>query len=97
MCSVDLEKKRSAGVSGGSRIKPYQESFVDPSINGTVIDMVHFTAGGQSVICYATTRGKLCGLDLRSNENVWELTNNPKHGECVCVCGGGGGAGTALC
>ena len=42
--------------------------------------MASFTAGGQDVICFATTGGKLCGLDLRSNEMVWELTNEAKYG-----------------
>ena len=80
---MDIDKKRSSGASSGSRTKPLQESFVEPSTYGTVVDMSHFTAGGQNVICFATTRGKLCGLDLRSNEHVWELTNNPKFGKSV--------------
>ena len=46
--------------------------------------MASFTAGGQDVICFATSRGKLCGLDLRSNEMVWELTNEAKYGMYVC-------------
>ena len=45
--------------------------------------MASFTAGGQDVVCFATTRGKLCGLDLRSNRMVWELTNEAKYGTCT--------------
>ena len=89
---IDKEKKRSAtsastlstiSNTSGGRVKPLQESYVDPSENGLVIDMAHFTAGGQNVLCYATTKGRLCGLDLRSNDTVWSLTNNPKFGECA--------------
>ena len=57
------------------------ESLVDPYERGAIVDMANFTAGGQNVICYCTTRGKLCGLDLRSNNTVWELSNNAKFGE----------------
>ena len=45
--------------------------------------MASFTAGGQDVICFATTGGKLCGLDLRSNQMVWELTNEAKYGMII--------------
>ena len=53
---------------------------MDPVHYGTVVEMASFTAGGQDVVCFATTGGKLCGLDLRSNEMVWELTNEAKYG-----------------
>ena len=70
--------------SSGARKNLLHESTVDPYKCGTIVDMAHFTAGGQNVICYATTHGKLCGLDLRSSdERVWELTNNAKFGECL--------------
>ena len=40
----------------------------------------------HEVICYATSMGKLCGLDLRSNRPAWELTNSAKFGEfCIGV------------
>ena len=58
---------------------------MDPNENGLVVDMAHFTAGGQNVLCYVTTKGWLCGLDLRSNDTVWSLTNNPKFGECTSL------------
>ena len=57
------------------------ESLIDPYERGTIVDMANFTAGSQNVLCYCTTRGKLCGLDLRSNNTVWELSNNAKFGE----------------
>lgn len=56
------------------------DSKVDPADYGTAVEMASFTAGGQDVICFATTRGKLCGFDLRSNQMVWELTNEAKYG-----------------
>jgi len=54
---------------------------VDPNNNGYFVDMATFTAGGQEVICYATSMGQLHGLDLRSGKYAWELTNNAKYGE----------------
>ena len=89
---IDRERKRTATSStitsitttistgSSSRVKSLLESYVDPRENGVVVDMAHFTAGGQAVLCYATTKGRLCGLDLRSNDTVWSLTNNPKFG-----------------
>ena len=47
---------------------------------GYVVDMATFTAGGQNVLCLATTGGKLCGLDLRTSKLAWDLTNSPKYG-----------------
>lgn len=93
VCSIDVDKeKRRSGTnvtiasttsssSGNNRVKPLLESFVDPTADGQVVEMAHFTAGGQNVLCYVTTKGRLCGLDLRSNETVWRLTNNPKFGQ----------------
>ena len=89
---IDRERKRAAtsstissittttSSSSSSRIKSLLESYVDPRENGVVVDMAHLTAGGQAVLCYATTKGRLCGLDLRSNGTTWSLTNNPKFG-----------------
>ena len=88
---IDRERKRAATSStissitttasiSSSRVKSLLESYVDPRENGVVVDMAHLTAGGQAVLCYATTKGRLCGLDLRSNDTVWSLTNNPKFG-----------------
>lgn len=69
--------------SGQNRRQLLLDSRVDPANYGTVVEMASFTAGGQDVICFATTRGKLCGLDLRSNRMVWELTNEAKYGTCT--------------
>lgn len=85
---IDKERKRAGTTatitsitsSSNNRVKPLLENYVEPSVDGQVVDMAHFTAGGQNVLCYVTTKGKLCGLDLRSNETIWRLTNNPKFG-----------------
>jgi WD40 repeat protein len=90
---VDKERRRSgtsatiastasssSSSASGNRVKPLLESFVDPAAEGQVVEMAHFTAGGQNLLSYVTTKGRLCGLDLRSNETVWRLTNNPKFG-----------------
>ena len=66
--------------SGQIRKQLLLDSRMDPARYGTVVEMASFTAGGQDVICFATTGGKLCGLDLRSNQMVWELTNEAKYG-----------------
>ena len=34
----------------------------DMSTNGSFVDMATFNAGGQEVICYATSMGQLHGL-----------------------------------
>lgn len=83
---IDKDKKRagtSSTLTSNNRVKPLLESYVDPNDTGVVVDMAHFTAGGQNVLCYVTGKGRLCALDLRSNNTVWSLTNNPKFGECV--------------
>lgn len=72
-----VEKVPASGV--GRKVVLF-ESLVDISECGTIVDMAHFSAGGQNTICYATTKGKLCGWDFRSNRTVWELTNSAKHG-----------------
>ena len=72
--------------SGQNRRQLLLDSRVDPANYGTVVEMASFTAGGQDVVCFATTRGKLCGLDLRSNRMVWELTNEAKYGTYMYVC-----------
>ena len=66
--------------TGQSRRQLLLDSRVDPANYGMVVELASFTAGGQDVVCFATTRGKLCGLDLRSNQMVWELTNEAKYG-----------------
>ena len=45
------------------------------------IDFVVFLPlGAQSVLAYATVNGYICGLDLRSNKEVWKLRNDAKSG-----------------
>ncbi len=77
---LSLETMKQKATSGARR-QLLLESTVDTHKYGTIVDMAQFTAGGQNVICLATTRGKLCGLDLRCNDIAWELTNNAKFGE----------------
>ncbi|XP_069112623.1 phosphoinositide 3-kinase regulatory subunit 4-like isoform X1 [Argopecten irradians] len=47
---------------------------------GQVVDITHFDTGAQSVLAYATVNGYLIGRDLRCNEEVWKLKNDPKTG-----------------
>ena len=39
------------------------------------------TCGGQNVLVFVTTKGHLCGLDLRIPNLVWDLENDPRHGK----------------
>lgn len=79
--SLSVQSKKSGQI----RKQLLLDSRVDPANYGTIVEMASFTAGGQDVICFATTRGKLCGLDLRLNQMVWELTNEAKYGMCTYV------------
>lgn len=76
MSSIDARK-----IGGSSKRQLILETSVDSAENGDVVDMATFSAGGDEVICYATSMGKLCGLDLRANRPAWELTNSAKFGE----------------
>ena len=42
------------------------------------------TCGGQNVLAFVTTKGHLCGLDLRIPNLVWDLENNHRHGKSFC-------------
>ena len=42
------------------------------------------TCGGQNVLAFVTTKGHLCGLDLRILNLVWDLENDPRHGKSFC-------------
>ena len=37
------------------------------------------------VISFVTTKGKLCGLDLRMQELAWDLKNDPKYGTYIVI------------
>ena len=42
------------------------------------------TCGGQNVLAFVTTKGHLCGLDLRIPNLAWDLENDPRHGKSFC-------------
>ena len=48
-----------------------------------MVEMATFSTGGEELVCYATSMGKLAGLDLRSGKPAWELSNSSKFGEAV--------------
>ena len=35
---------------------------------GSVVDMNEVTTGGQNILAFVTSRGHICGLDLRAKE-----------------------------
>lgn len=74
---LSIETKK---VGGSSKRQLVLDTVVDSVEYGRVMDMATFSTGGQELICYATSMGKLCGLDLRSSTVAWELTNNAKFG-----------------
>ena len=76
-CSI--EPKKTSG--GGSKRQLVLETRVDPTEQGTVVDMSTFSTGGEEVLCYSTSMGKLAGLDLRSGKLAWELSNSAKFGK----------------
>ena len=42
------------------------------------------TCRGQNVLAFVTTKGHLCGLDLRIPNLAWDLENDPRHGKSFC-------------
>ena len=77
-------------VGGSNKRQLLLDTTIDPTENGTIIDMATFVNGGEEVICFATTMGKLYGLDIRSNKPAWDLKNSAKFGK---ERGGGEGRG----
>lgn len=53
---------------------------IDKEDLGNIVDISYFDTGAQSVLVYATVNGYLIGWDLRSNEEIWRLKNEPKTG-----------------
>ncbi len=56
---------------------------LDLNKHGSVVDMSEVTSGGQNILAFVTSGGRLCGLDLRSKELAWDLENDPKYGTYV--------------
>ena len=76
----DLETSKAL-IRNIHRTQTLRNQFsLDPVTHGTVVDLAQFASGGQNILCLATTRGKLCGLDLRTNKEAWDLTNNGRFG-----------------
>ena len=53
---------------------------LDPYLHGSIVEMSEMTCGGQNVLAFITTKGHLCGLDLRTPNLAWDLENDPRHG-----------------
>ena len=58
---------------------------MDVEKTGVVVEMAHFTSGGQNIVCCCSNKGKLFGVDLRCGERVWNLSNNVKYGKLSCA------------
>ena len=48
-----------------------------------MVEMSEMTCGGQNVLAFVTTKGHLCGLDLRIPNLAWDLENDPRHGKSL--------------
>ncbi|RIA90300.1 hypothetical protein C1645_712201 [Glomus cerebriforme] len=50
-------------------------------LNGEyAVAMEHYETGTESILLYATSKGNICGLDLRIMEIVWTFKNPKSHG-----------------
>ena len=58
---------------------------LDPKEQGSIVEINEISSGGQNVISFVTTKGKLCGLDLRMQELAWDLKNDPKYGTYIVI------------
>ncbi|KAJ3044348.1 Serine/threonine-protein kinase, partial [Rhizophlyctis rosea] len=47
--------------------------------------MEHFEAEMQNILVYATARGRLCGLDLRSMQEAWSFDSPPHYGSITAL------------
>ena len=48
-----------------------------------MVEISEMTCSGQNVLVFVTTKGHLCGLDLRIPNLVWDLKNDPRHGKSL--------------
>ncbi|PKY37517.1 ARM repeat-containing protein [Rhizophagus irregularis] len=44
------------------------------------VTMEHYETGTDSILLYATSKGNICGLDLRTMEVIWTFKNPKSHG-----------------
>ena len=72
-------------IESGKQKTPKAKQFLNWPLDygeyGNVVDMSEFTSGGQNLLTFVTTKGRLCGLDLRAPGLAWDLQNNNKYGK----------------
>ncbi|KAF0433331.1 ARM repeat-containing protein [Gigaspora margarita] len=44
------------------------------------VAMEHYDTGTESILLYATSKGSICGLDLRTMQVMWKFENPKSHG-----------------
>ncbi|CAG8782990.1 25994_t:CDS:2, partial [Racocetra persica] len=50
-------------------------------LNGEyAVAMEHYDTGTESILLYVTSKGSICGLDLRTMQIVWKFENPKSHG-----------------
>jgi phosphoinositide-3-kinase regulatory subunit 4 len=47
---------------------------------GPVVAMAHFNSLTQSLLAFATTKGRVHGWDLRAKKEAWLMSNPLSHG-----------------
>ncbi|RHZ45574.1 hypothetical protein Glove_669g16 [Diversispora epigaea] len=69
----------SAGINSPKYGKPVivRETYLN---NEYAVAMEHYDTGTESILLYATSKGNICGLDLRSMQVIWKFTNPRSHG-----------------
>ncbi|CAI2161442.1 16883_t:CDS:10 [Funneliformis geosporum] len=49
------------------------------------VAMEHYEIGVESILLYATSKGNICGLDLRTMQVVWTFKNPRSHGVITAI------------
>ncbi|CAG8529080.1 6880_t:CDS:10, partial [Scutellospora calospora] len=69
----------SLGINAPKYGKP--QNVRDTYLNGEyAVAMEHYDTGIESILLYATSKGNICGLDLRTMQIAWEFRNPKSHG-----------------
>ena len=80
--SIEMSQS-SKNSKSNPKLKNVFNWQLDLNKHGSVVDMSEITTGGQNVLTFVTSRGRLCGLDLRTRELAWDLENDPKYGKII--------------
>ncbi|CAG8479194.1 448_t:CDS:10 [Funneliformis mosseae] len=80
-----------ASCSDDGTIKIWDCSRFPVIVRETCLDgeyavaMEHYEIGVESILLYATSKGNICGLDLRTMQVVWTFKNPRSHGVITAI------------